>query len=470
MIVELIVVGAAALTAWGCSDSGEEEPAGKPELPPKKPDPDGGGKLSLPERSKYQEPDHFTLPQATSEGLIYHPYFSRDGKPTADLADPVALECLPEENLCYFAAGHEYFSFPSDEKTLSAEGAVPLTLVADFADEDGTTRHLVDVLRQGSLIYALYDGESAGIAIRSAQGEKPEPSDGGTSESALFSFNEQFSTPVTCPTDLMAFENKFWVSAANCAGGVYGDGVIAVIDIDKDGRLSPSDSAPLVTTQKRPNQMAVWDAGKGRRLIVSVNPGEEGNSGLDFFDPERPAEGEPVNNLLLTGAAAGRIAITDDQLVGFVGDTARHLIFVNDMAWTADYLNVTVVPEGADGGVEALPINDAPLAGADNPVRLFPPGSPFENGAILSLAHDGSRQKILASTSNGKIFQLRVPYTLVPGGVAILPGFGFIEGHYFCNDLLTEGCGPAAFLEHGAIALTQNPAGVTYLPDALLMD
>lgn len=458
------------LAMLGCNSSSDEQTAGKPELPPKKPDTDGGSKIPPPERTRYQAPDPFVLPQATSEGLIYHPHFSRNGKPAVDLANPVALECPPEENQCYFGAGHEYFSFPADEKTLSS-GDIPLTTVADFSPEvDGQARYLVDVLREGSLVYGLYDGESAGIAIRTVEGEQMEPSDGGVSDSGMpesraFSFNDS----VTCPADFLSFEERLWVSAANCAGGIYEDGTLVTLDIDKKGLLSPSLDPPFVTTQKRPDQIAVWDATKGSQWILSANPGVGGDSGLDFFNPDRSPEPNPPN-ISLPDAAASRIVITPDQLAAFLGSETKHWIFVNDLAWSAEHLNKTLVPELPDGGAE--PDGGVPpgamLADASNPVPLFPPGSSFENGAIRSLAYDEDRRILLATTSNGKIFQLRAPYILTLGGIALQTGFGYIDGHYFCNAAQSEGCGAAAFVAAGALVLTDEPAGVTFLPNARL--
>lgn len=440
-------IGWALVASCGAA-SREETDAGPQSSRRKKPGPDAGPQPPTLERSEYQPADPFILPQATREGLFYRRF-------AADFANPLALECDPKENRCSFAAGHQYFSFPADEETLSNSDPIPLTPLADFAPEvDGAATHFVDILAEGSHIYALYDGATPGIAIRTLEGEALTP----------FSFDALRPRPVTCPTDLLSFNEQIWLSAANCSTTGYNNGAVVSLNIEEEGLLSASGQDSFVTTQKIPSQLAAWQMPVGEEfnngvgeLIASVNRGEDGRSGIDFFNPSQKTT-EAVANIPLGDVSANQMLITTDQLVALLGSGARHWLLVNDMLWSANHIT------NSDG------LAEAPLADADNPVRLFPPDSPFETGAVHSLAYDGQNQKILASTSNGKILQLRGKYQTVSQGIALLTGFGYIEGHYFCNDGETEGCGPVDFLEHGAIALTQNPASVTYLPNALFVD
>lgn len=463
--------GMGVLALAGCGNgevvTEEETPTPDGSVPPPKPSKDDA--VDSPERHRYEPPDNFTMPQATNEGIFYHPFFTQEGVQT-NLSHPRWFRC--QEDQCRFVAGNKLLSFTTNPETLANENPIALTTVMDFAPEvDGTRTNIKDILIDGSLIYALYDGTRSGIAIRRLP---PDNSEEMEAAPPNFSFSELEGMENYCPSRMVLFGATLWFSAANCRDWVnFGDGRITPLEQQADGSLEPSEQGPFVTSLKNPEALLAMDIGDGTLYLLSVASGLSflngeifTESGVDVYSLTRKTPNPLIGQIPLGEAAAFGIYYNNFS-VAFHGSLNQPNLYVTDL-----FRMVTdLLEDNSTESEEVLLLNDVPLSDASNPVRFLPPGLEIpdpenrELQSIFALDYNPELKTVLASYYHGRLVYIQLPYTTNPEGVVLEGGFGDISGHYHCNDATTENCGPVSFLpEGGAVALTGEPVSVTYVP------
>lgn len=471
-IVWLFGMGVLALASSSCDSDDEaveegEAPDQDASVPPPKPSKDGS--IDSPERHRYQPPDIFTMPQATNEGIFYHPFFTQEGVQT-NPSYPRWFRC--QEDQCRFVAGNKLLSFTTDPETLANENPIALTTVIDFAPEvDGTRTNIKDVLIDGSLIYALYGGTSSGIAIRRLPSDNSEEAEEAPQS---FSFSELEGMEDYCPSRMLLFGGTLWFSAANCRDWVnFGDGRITPLEQQPDGSLEPSEEESFVTSWKNPETLFAMDIGDGVLYLLSVASGLSflngeifTESGVDVYSLNKRALNPLIGQIPLGQAAAFGI-YNPTSSVAFHGSLNQPHLYVTDLLKMA----MDLLEDNSTESEEVLRLSDVPLSDATNPVRFLPPGLEIpdpenpELQTIFALDYNPVLKTALASYYYGRLVYIQLPYTTNPEGVVLAGGFGDISGHYHCNDATTEYCGPVSFLpQGGAIVLTLEPVSVTYVP------
>lgn len=463
-ILWALAVGLAGLA--GCRDNPfkENEDASPTDgaTPEPPPTPDVSAEPDA-QQNRYQPPENLSIPQPTNFGIFYHPYFVDEGEETpADLSDVKWLK--PSNEKCWFASEQQLFSFSTNFETLANQYPVSRRLAADFSEEvDGVNTTIKDVLIDGVFIYALYGGANNGIAIRRVAEEDPE----GGKTLPGFPLNLIGNEDLCCPERLLLSGNTLWVSAAKQnSDGNPGAGIVLGLERLTNGTLWLAGLGPIETTWQNPQGLAmipIDNDGTYNKHLLSIETGPFtnagnilGESGVDVITPIRGADQPLVSKIPLGEAAASAIFLDPDNFVAILSSPIRPHLYVLDLfRLDIDLANLM--------DSENPPfLTDVPLADATNPVRYLPPE--LENSSFAVDYHPES-QTALASSFNGRLFHIQLPHTFTSEGVSLLPGFGAVGGHYFCNDSATQYCGPVAFLpEGGAVALTGQPVGVTYLP------
>lgn len=442
--------------AWGCNGNPGERPQDattptRQNTPP--PEEDGGVKEN-PSRTPYEPPSKPFFPQAVNSGIFYHPRLVNNSQ-EMNLSFPVALQCLPEDQKCYFGLGTKLFSFSTNADTIANNNPLTVTEEMDFSPEvDGQETYLADLLINSSYVYALY-GEftenNAGIIVRRKQG-------GG--------FVENQSLNVTCPSRLLENDSKIWASASNCIGANdFGDGKIIVLEEEEAGTLRKIKG--FTTTQLNPQQLGLWRL-NNQNYLLAVETGHATlageiltESGVEVFGPRGRVERDSLGYIPLGLAAADVITISSDNQIAFLGSQYLPELYALDLGALAQKI------EARNPSDQSTPTwEDVAIATAENAIPL----SPFEQAFISSIQYDDATKTVLASSFNdGLVQQVEAGYTPIPGvGVSIAPDFGVLRGNYFCNGLETRYCGPLFLMESGAAALTGSPAAATFLPNERL--